>query len=50
MVVKSVGYLYATITIRLRTRPVAHGDLSSPPPPIAADTQRTAMHRTKIIT
>jgi hypothetical protein len=35
--------------MRLRTRPVAHGGLS-PPPTMAADTQRTAMHRAKMVT
>lgn len=35
--------------MRLRTRPAVHGGLS-PPPRIAADTERIAMHRTKMIT
>jgi hypothetical protein len=37
------------ITARLRIQPVAHGGLS-PPWKIAEDTQRTAKHRTKMIT
>jgi hypothetical protein len=43
------GHLRVTITARLRARSVAHGGLS-PPPTMAADTQRTATHRTKMIT
>jgi hypothetical protein len=42
-------HLRAMMTMWLRTRPVAHGGLS-PPSTMAADTQRTATHSTKVIT